>query len=308
MQKHSVSLQQKDTAYGRHQISQPMRIIAPIFFSGEKNLIRNNSLFLRLLEFGHKCSSPPVEHLPRMDLRVCRRVHQSTSQTPPTRGRSMFAIQDNSLFLGLYESVIECTSPLVKHIPRLVNPCMQSRTSPRFRALRVGQQVHQSTSRIPVPSSFYFKVSLFDFICVLQCYSPMVLVLFLNAILRGWVVSCIRGFLIHFEKWKFNFVALLIKQNANLFFSHTSRSSNCWLKLSPVSMFFCLVYCDQSSFTTVYWSCRGFGPGRFLLPNLSSCRADIVFPNCQRYIKKQQSCTAMNKGERVKKHTSSMTH
>ena len=65
-------------------------------------------------------------------LRVGQRVHQSTSRTPPMRGQSMYAIQNNSLFLGLYESVNECTSPLVKHLPRVDDPCMQSRTTPCF--------------------------------------------------------------------------------------------------------------------------------------------------------------------------------
>ena len=59
-------------------------------------------------------------------LQVGSRVHQSTSQTPPTRRRSMYVIQNNSLFLGLYESVDECTSPLVEHLPRVKNPFMQS--------------------------------------------------------------------------------------------------------------------------------------------------------------------------------------
>ena len=136
---------ERNLAYWRHQISRPMRIEAPIFFCW-KNSIRNDSLFLRLYVLVHKCNSPPVEHLPREDLPgvqsgrnlvfkalwVGRQVHQSTSRTPPTHGRSMYAIQNNSLFLGLYESVEECTSPLVKHLPRVGDPCMQSRTTPHF--------------------------------------------------------------------------------------------------------------------------------------------------------------------------------
>ena len=34
-------------------------------------------------------------------LRVGRRMHRSTSQTPPTHGQSMYAIQNNSSFLAL---------------------------------------------------------------------------------------------------------------------------------------------------------------------------------------------------------------
>ena len=33
-----------------------------------KNSIRNDSLFLRLYKLVHKCTSPPLEHLPRVDL------------------------------------------------------------------------------------------------------------------------------------------------------------------------------------------------------------------------------------------------
>ena len=65
----------------------------------KKKSIRNDSLFLRLYELVHKLSSPPVQPLPHVDgcnleqllifkaLQVGRRVHQSTIQTPPTRGR-----------------------------------------------------------------------------------------------------------------------------------------------------------------------------------------------------------------------------
>ena len=54
-------------------------------------------------------------------LRVGRRVHQSTSRTPPTCGQSMYAIQNNSLFLGLSESVHECTGAPV-HLARMDDP------------------------------------------------------------------------------------------------------------------------------------------------------------------------------------------
>ena len=43
-------------------------------------------------------------------LRVCPQVHQSTSQTHPTCGRSMGAIRNNALLLRLYKSVHKWTS------------------------------------------------------------------------------------------------------------------------------------------------------------------------------------------------------
>ena len=60
------------------------------------------------------------------------RGHQSTSRTPPTHGRSRYVIQNNSLFLGLYELVNECTNPPVEHLPRVDNPCMKSKTTSCF--------------------------------------------------------------------------------------------------------------------------------------------------------------------------------
>ena len=59
-------------------------------------------------------------------------MNQSTSRTPPKRGPSTGAIWKNSLFLRLYELVDECTSPLVKHLPCVYDPCMQSRTTAHF--------------------------------------------------------------------------------------------------------------------------------------------------------------------------------
>ena len=102
----------KNPACGRHQIFWPMRIIAPIFFVGKKNiyLIRKDSLFLGLYESVNKC----------------------TSRTPLTRGPFTGAIWNHSLFLRLYESIDKCSSPLVEHLPRVANPCMQSRITPRF--------------------------------------------------------------------------------------------------------------------------------------------------------------------------------
>ena len=91
-------------------------------------------------------------------LRVGWWVHQSTSRTPPTCGRSIYAIQNNSLFLGLVR-VIDETLPsshawtihvcnpeqlLVfglfrvgrrdsSEFPRVDDPCMQSRTTTPFK-------------------------------------------------------------------------------------------------------------------------------------------------------------------------------
>ena len=63
------TLKDKNPAYGRLQISRPMRIEATIYFLlNKKKSIRNNSLFLRLYELVRKCISPPVKHLPHMDL------------------------------------------------------------------------------------------------------------------------------------------------------------------------------------------------------------------------------------------------
>ena len=94
---------------------------------------------LRVGQWVHQCS-PLDEHLPHVgdpcmqliqnNSSFGQRVHQFTSQTAPTRGRSMYAVQNNSLFLGLYELVDKCTSPLVEHLPRVDNRYMQSRTTP----------------------------------------------------------------------------------------------------------------------------------------------------------------------------------
>ena len=62
----------------------------------------------------HVCN--PEQLLVFRALRLGRRVHKSTSWTPPTHGRSLNAIENNSFV---------------------------------FRALRVGWRVHQSTSRTP---------------------------------------------------------------------------------------------------------------------------------------------------------------
>ena len=57
-------------------------------------------------------------------LRIDPQMHQSTNQIPPTGGPSTGAIWYNSLFLTLFESVDECTSPLVEHLPHVDNPYM----------------------------------------------------------------------------------------------------------------------------------------------------------------------------------------
>ena len=46
-------------------------------------------------------------------------VHQSNTSHPWT---SIYAIQNNSLFLGLSELVNECTSPPVEHLPHNGDP------------------------------------------------------------------------------------------------------------------------------------------------------------------------------------------
>ena len=96
------------------------------FFLLKKNKKKNNPeqlLVLRFYELVHQSITTHVwtfhgcdleQLLVFKSLRVGQGVHQSNSQTPPTSGRSTFAIQNNSLFLGLYVSVNECTSPLCR--------------------------------------------------------------------------------------------------------------------------------------------------------------------------------------------------
>ena len=59
--------------------------------------------------------------------------HKCTRRTPLTCGPFMGAICNNSLFLRLHKSVDKYTSPLVEHLPRVADPCMQSRTTPHFK-------------------------------------------------------------------------------------------------------------------------------------------------------------------------------
>ena len=58
----------KSCIRGTLNLSTNADISTNIKFFGEKrkrkNSIRNDSLFLRLYELVHKCTSPPVEHLP----------------------------------------------------------------------------------------------------------------------------------------------------------------------------------------------------------------------------------------------------
>ena len=156
--------------------------------------IRNDSLFLRLYESVHECTSRPVEHLSRVDypwvqsettscfLRLYESVHKCTS-TPVEHLPRMDhpRVQSGTFFLRLYELVHKCTSPPVEHLPRMDDPChaMPWTFHPChampwtfqgcnleqllvFKALRVSQQVHQSTSRTPPTHgrSMYIKVHL----------------------------------------------------------------------------------------------------------------------------------------------------
>ena len=103
----NVYMVNKNPAYGRHQISGPMRIKAPIFFL-ETNF--TNSI-RKALWVGPQMRQSITSHawtihgcnleqlLVFKAIRVGWRVHQSTSQTPPTHGRSMYEIQNNSSFL-----------------------------------------------------------------------------------------------------------------------------------------------------------------------------------------------------------------
>ena len=71
-------------------------------------------------------------------LQVSWQVHQLTSWTPLTQGWSMYAIQNHSLFLGLYKSANAWTIHVCNPEQLLV-----------FRALPVGWRVHQSTGWTP---------------------------------------------------------------------------------------------------------------------------------------------------------------
>ena len=126
----------KNPAYGRHQISWPMRI-------GKQKRKKFNPERLLVLKA----------------LWVRPQVHQCTSWTPPMHEPSTGAIWINSSCLGLYESVDECTSPPVKHRPRVDDSCMQSGTTLLFRAIQVGWRVHVSTIQTP-PMRRRFKYAI----------------------------------------------------------------------------------------------------------------------------------------------------
>ena len=59
------------------------------------------------------------------------------------------SIWKDSLFLRLYELVHRCLCPPVEHLPHVDLPLVESGTTPCFKALQVGWQVHQATSRTP---------------------------------------------------------------------------------------------------------------------------------------------------------------
>ena len=100
-----------------------------------KNLIRSKSLFLGLYELLHKCTSPPVEHLPRVDhQRVqsgttpCFKGSTSRSTSAPVHQLNTshawtihVCNSEQLLVLGLYKLVNECTSPPVEHLPCVDN-------------------------------------------------------------------------------------------------------------------------------------------------------------------------------------------
>ena len=70
----------KNPAYGRHQISRPMQIEAPIFLLLKKKQKKINLEWLLVFK----------------DLWVGQQMHQSNSLTPPICGPSMGAIWNNS--------------------------------------------------------------------------------------------------------------------------------------------------------------------------------------------------------------------
>ena len=115
-----VKLIQQNPEYGRQRISRPLRIAGSIQFW------RDCLIYLL------KKKINPEQLLVFKALQIGPQMHQSTSLTPRTRGPSTGAIWNNSSLLRLYKSVDECTSPQVKHLPRVDNPCMQFRTTPSF--------------------------------------------------------------------------------------------------------------------------------------------------------------------------------
>ena len=98
---------------------------------------RTNTILKRLRDLSLKkyIYINPEQLLVFKALQIGAQMHQSGSRTAPTRGPSTGVIWNNSSFLRLYKSVDECTSPIVEHLPRMDNPCMQLRTTLVFRAL-----------------------------------------------------------------------------------------------------------------------------------------------------------------------------
>ena len=115
----------KIPACGRHQISQPMRIEAPIYIIRRKKL-----LILRLYESVHKCTNPPVEHLPRVDHQWVQSGTTPCFQGSTSRSMSAPIHQSNTSHAW--------TIPVCNAEQLLI-----------FRALPVGRRVHQSTSQRP---------------------------------------------------------------------------------------------------------------------------------------------------------------
>ena len=143
----------ENPTYGRHRISWPMRIEAPFFIivkkkiphTGDKaSLDRSQKNFISRCGFRQLLNKnfqiwdhlfPLLFPKDSQSLKILdiwlREVGQkdvllvpqkATSQTPPTCGRSMYAIQNNFLFLGLYELVEKCKGPPVEHLPCVDNP------------------------------------------------------------------------------------------------------------------------------------------------------------------------------------------
>ena len=108
--------------------------------------------FKNILHTGDTKSLDPCEQKHQyffVEKKVCKQIHESTSRLPLTCGPSMNAIWDNSSFLRFYELDDLCTSTLVKHLPRVDDPFMQSRTTPRFQGSTswwLSTPVQQSTT------------------------------------------------------------------------------------------------------------------------------------------------------------------
>ena len=128
-----------------HGIFQMMWIIAPIIlaiFYFRKKIKFNMEwlLIFKVVRVGpqmHQSNTSHVWTIHRCNLeqflifkalRVGQRVHESTRQTSPTHGQSMYAMRNNSLFLGLFRVSRRDSSKF----SRMDNPIMQSGTTPCF--------------------------------------------------------------------------------------------------------------------------------------------------------------------------------